>query len=393
MNKNKVYNQTAEELLERNRQQSELHSSPGAMNKRRFYREEHPTEIAAFKCMDGRLNLSLFTETPSGIIQPLRTMGGIFDLGDERLGKIIQESVEYAIKRKRRYMPLCTYHFSKGNAHRGCAGHDYDTKAAMQDAKRLAEQFRFTFADLGSGNGYGQEIYPIVVGLETDHHALYIHSSDGKKVFRVDEHLHDSLQMIRQEFVEMFPSMAPQMLADLLELVGRNQHHVQEIIALNRPPIDLEHRESVICFGRGFAWLHVPNKALIIGPFGNDLSASIATADSVILGNIKAKRIDPAKGIVVMTAGLYYNEGMNKRRIMLKSYDLYRYIKAELEKSVPELVNNYNVQYLVGITSHDTQLFTEIDVDEFEKRFNSGFALSDEEENAVTVDGETVEVK
>jgi hypothetical protein len=184
----------------------------------------------------------------------------------------------------------------------------------------------------------------------------------------------------------MFPGMDSVMLEDFVELVVRNQHHVKEIIAQDRHPMDLDHRESVICFGRGFDWLHVPNKALIIGPFGNDLSASIITAGNLILGNIKAGRVDPSKGVVVMTAGLFYTEGRNKHRIMLKSYELYSYAKKLLEENVPELFKISNVQYLVGLTSHDTREFTEIDVTEFFNRFDSGFKLTENEKQSIAIE-------
>lgn len=387
-------NATATWLLERNRIQSEDHSSPGAINQRKFYRAKHSTEITAFKCMDGRLNLPVYAKIPAGIIQPFRTMGGIFDLGDERLGKIIEEWVDYAIEDKgRRCMPLCTYHFSKGDTHRGCAGHKYNTTEALIGAKRLAEQFRFTYSGLGSGRGYGNEVYPIVVGLETDYESLLLHSEDGSKVFAVEDHLGASIDECRDTLVSMYPSMADGMLQDLLKLVEGNQQHIRDVKNLNREPIELEHRESVICFGRGFDWLHEPNKALIIGPFGNDLSSSITTAGSLLLKNINEGRIDPEKGLVVMTAGLYYKEGMNKNRIMLKAYDLYRYIKSVLEKNVPELMEKYDVQYLVGVTSHHTRLFTQIDVENFKDLFDNGFTLSEAEKEAITVSTEVVETQ
>lgn len=379
----KKYNKTAGWLLDLNAKQSAAYSTPEAKIKRRLYREQHPTEIGAFKCMDGRLNLPVFTETPPGIIQPFRTMGGIFDLGDERLGRIVEDSVKYAQKMRRRYLPLCTYHFSKGKQHRGCAGHKYDTIAGIKGAKRLAEQFRF-FHGKVSNDGFGYEVYPVVAGMETDMEALVFNSKDGK-IFSIADHVDASRETCTEKLREIFPDMPKRMFDDLLEPVIRNQHHVRELKKLDREPIDLEHRESTICFGRGFDWLHTPNKALIIGPFGNDLSDSIVTAGNLLVQNIEKGRIDPLNGIVIMTAGLYYEEGMNRNRINLKAYELYTYIKKVLEKNVPELFKACDVQYLVGVTSHDTRAFTEIDVTEYEKRFDDDFSVSPEEKEAITV--------
>src|SRR5258708_6668216 len=66
-------------IIETNRQNSE--EFVRQQHNRWLYRKLHTTEIAALKCMDGRLNLSLMTETPLGIIQPYRNIGGKFHLG------------------------------------------------------------------------------------------------------------------------------------------------------------------------------------------------------------------------------------------------------------------------------------------------------------------------
>lgn len=68
-------------LLEHNKQQSGLFCEPDTKGLRLQYRAMHPTEILAMKCMDGRLNLPLIAGIPLGIIQPLRGLGGKFDLG------------------------------------------------------------------------------------------------------------------------------------------------------------------------------------------------------------------------------------------------------------------------------------------------------------------------
>ncbi|NWF73057.1 MAG: hypothetical protein HXY51_08495, partial [Nitrospirae bacterium] len=48
----------------------------------------------ALKCMDGRLNLSVATNTPPGIIEPIRNLGGRFDLGWPHFGEVITEQVQ-----------------------------------------------------------------------------------------------------------------------------------------------------------------------------------------------------------------------------------------------------------------------------------------------------------
>ncbi len=86
-------------LLDHNREQSAEYCSPDADLWRRKYRIEHPTEIGALKCMDGRLNLAVITQTPPGIIQPFRNLGGQFCLGWPFFQEVIDEWVNYAISR------------------------------------------------------------------------------------------------------------------------------------------------------------------------------------------------------------------------------------------------------------------------------------------------------
>ena len=121
-------------ILRRNKEQPELFCDPKIRSARQQYRRDHPTEIFVQKCMDGRLNLSTYTEMPPGILQPFRNIGGRFDLGWPFYQEVIKESVLFAQARGRRCRVLATYHFSKGDPERGCAGWGYDTNAAKKAA-------------------------------------------------------------------------------------------------------------------------------------------------------------------------------------------------------------------------------------------------------------------
>ena len=85
------------QIITRNREQSALYCDPSERVRRATHRQAHPTEIAAFKCMDGRLDLARITMTPPGIIQPFRNVGGRFDLGWPFLSGVIDEWVDYTI--------------------------------------------------------------------------------------------------------------------------------------------------------------------------------------------------------------------------------------------------------------------------------------------------------
>src|SRR3989338_8766546 len=90
-----------QELLELNRAHSEEFVSPATATARRLWRAQHPTEIAAFKCMDGRINLPVITQLPLGIIAPWRNIGGRFDIGWPLFGSELREWRDYAVSRGR----------------------------------------------------------------------------------------------------------------------------------------------------------------------------------------------------------------------------------------------------------------------------------------------------
>jgi hypothetical protein len=94
---------------------------------RQRYNVQHPTAIMVMKCMDGRINIPIATQTPRGIIQPFRNLGGIFHLGWPHLGEVLMGAVNKAIHQGRQALMIITYHFAKGHERRGCAGFYYRT--------------------------------------------------------------------------------------------------------------------------------------------------------------------------------------------------------------------------------------------------------------------------
>jgi hypothetical protein len=58
-------------LKQHNAVYSQAYCSPDQELSRQLYLAQHPTRIAAFKCMDGRINLPIVTSKPFGIIDNL----------------------------------------------------------------------------------------------------------------------------------------------------------------------------------------------------------------------------------------------------------------------------------------------------------------------------------
>jgi hypothetical protein len=306
--------------------------SPEAWLARERYRAEHPTAIAVLKCMDGRVNIPVVTNTPVGILMPFRNLGGKFDLGWPHLGEVLAHHVQRMVHDGRRVLFLITYHFSRGDPHRGCAGFKYDTAAAMAHTYEIRHQVEQIF---GAAHG---TVYPLVVGLETDEDALVIHGHDGQKL---DLATHDAngQASLARDLAALLPDMPEQMRADLLPLLLGNLEHIAAVraqIARHERQLDIEHREWIICLGRGFDFLHTPNIALIIGPYSPNLDEPIKTAAGIIANNMAAGRV-PDDGLLLLTSVPYDEIGVDRARAELKSRFLSSFAADVIRQEFPAL--------------------------------------------------------
>ncbi len=213
-------------------------SSPETYLARQRYLAAHPTDIVALKCMDGRIDIPVATNTPPGIIQPFRNLAGIFNLGWPHLNEVLVHHVSHIVRTGRQILVLITYHFSKGDPSRGCAGFNYDTEAAIAHNHSIQEQFEFIF-----GQGHST-VYPVVVGFETDEDALILHGSDGGQL-NLAEIAPDQADSLRPWLAVLYPDMPGQMREDLLPLLRGNLERIAHVRQLNRT-LDIEHREWMI---------------------------------------------------------------------------------------------------------------------------------------------------
>jgi hypothetical protein len=339
-------------LLDRNKEQSQTFTSSDAVLWRRQYRAKYPTEIAALKCMDGRLNLALMTETPQGIIQPFRNIGGIFDLGWPFFGILMREWVEYAVSQGRNCLVLVTYHFSKGDPHRGCKGFAYDVSSAQKATEKLRRSFEHAF---GPSHHI---VYPIMVGIETDSDALILHGAHGtlNMFSEVDLSKEDLILRLRA----LYPDMGERILHDFVPLLRGNQRHIRSLKAEQRTVLDSDHREQILGIGRGFDWLHLPNKALLVGPYSYDLRTPISTAASILLDNLEQGRIPKNEGVVLMTSAVYRSAGGPEVNLAEdKARSLSAFALNAIEKDVPALMPY--LTSLAGIVDMNTRHFHRLD--------------------------------
>ncbi len=306
--------------------------SPEAWLARERYRSEHPTVIVALKCMDGRINIPVATHTPPGLVQPLRNLGGIFDLGWPHLGEVLAQQVLQTTRTGRRVIVLISYHWSKGCRQRGCAGFNYDTEAAIAHTYAIRRQVEHIFG------ATHDTVYPLVCGLETDEEALVIHGSDGATV-ELGAISAAEAATLEPRLAALLPDMPVQMRTDLLPLLLGNLEHIAQVreeARRHERTLDAEHREWAICLGRGFDFLHTPNVALIIGPYSPDLADPLRKAAGIIEANMLAGRI-PDDGFLLLTAAPYEEIGVDRARAELKAQFLARFAAGVLHSEFGDL--------------------------------------------------------
>jgi hypothetical protein len=93
---------------------------------------------------------------------------------------------------------------------------------------------------------------------------------------------------------------------------GAARAHLRAIRASQRAP-EVEHREWVLCVGRGFDVLHMPNHALIVGPYSPRLDQSIDTAAGIIESNMRAGRM-PDDGFLLLASVPFEEPGPDRAR-------------------------------------------------------------------------------
>lgn len=302
-------------------------ASPEAFLARKRYLASHPTAVLVLKCMDGRINIPVATQTPIGIIEPFRNLGGMFNLGWPHLGEVLTSHVQGVVSAGRRALVLITYHFSRGDPRRGCAGFAFDTQAAIAHTREIKAEVEYVF-----GTRHGT-VYPIVCGFETDEDALIVHGAEGRSLDLAT--FRDGAQALPHRLGALLPDMPEQMRADILPLLEGNLERIGEVRKTART-LDIEHREWIICVGRGFDFMHMPNLALIIGPYSPDLADPIRKAAEIIRNNMTHGRI-PDDGFLLLASSPYEEIGVDRARAELKSRFLSQFAAAVIAAEFPDL--------------------------------------------------------
>lgn len=378
----KYKNETTRRLIDLNGKQSRKFVEYENESLREFYREKFSIEILVHKCSDGRLSFAQLVSFVLGVLNLISQVGSFFDLGDSYLSAQVQEWIKNAMASKKKCLVISTYHFSKGDKQRGCAGHNNDTQQALMWAKKLVNQYRIMFGDLIEKS----VLYPIVVGMETDSDGLIFHGDFGK-IFSVTENINLGIGEIELRLAELYPRMPNDIRGDLTKLVLGNFEHVKSYHKKSKNPLDLVHRESSILVGEGcYGWMrHNPNIALVIGPYNNSLftfQRAIVTAGGIVLKNIEEGRVSKENGVTVMCTGLI-KKGTNYAAEVLKAILLHEICERVLMEKVPRL-GECNLEVIAGVIDKKDFLFHGIDVAAYKKGFAHDTNPSSEELDAIS---------
>lgn len=278
-----------EQILDINRQRSQEFRD--TVDKRRKYRREHPTEIAATLCMDGRVNLSFVCRIPFGIIYPFRNIGGKYDLGWPLMRASLDEWEKYSYQKRHSALLVITYHWSEGDMQRGCAGFEHDKKEAIKHMLKLKEQVDMC---------YPNRIHTLLVGIETDSEAVVVHGEGDQNIDMRGLAFEATAASLRELLGAVLPSCPQNVREDIIPLLLGNARHVLDVRNENRRLDDFKHCERILAIGQGFDWLVNRNFALIIGPCDPVLSDSITTAANIIRTSWKEGRI-PHSGVLFVS--------------------------------------------------------------------------------------------
>ena len=304
--------------------------------------------------MDSRVNFSLLTMTPSGVLQPWRNLGGRFNYGWPHFQELTRKWYKHA-SREGSLKPLMvhTYHFSESKKELGGRGWNCDTEASKKHCFELRNQCERLFG--------ARSVCAVSIGIETDTNALIVHSADETVL---DMRTLPDPRLVAISLSRMFPHFPTKVITDFAHLLAGNSEHISRIKLSQRTPEETDHKEWALMVGRAFDWLHIPDLALIVGPFDYNLETPIRTAASLILENIVSKRVDPNKyGIVMMSASPVYDRGngIELSGARMKAEFLAALTMRIIERDFPAL-DEY-MYPLVGTVDMQTRIFHRQDYD------------------------------
>jgi len=310
---------------------------------RSAYRESHSTEFALTKCMDGRVDVTLITGTPIGIITAFRSVGGIHNLEWKKFRRCLENWLNHAKAKKRSAVLIVTYHWSRGALQFGCKGFNYNLQAAVDGMSRFRRQVE---------SHYRGEIWPVMVGLETDTNSLIVHSPKGEILDLGLVYPDTGKSFLEEKLHSMFVGFPESVLKDLASLFLGNVQYINNNKVKSSEPLD--HQEQVLAIGDYVEWLPF-GFALKLGLHDPVLKQSIVVAASIIHDNLLSGRI-PNNGALFISVP--YWQPNQRQAAITQSNSLFQIANKSIRENYPDMRNFFNP--LVGVMDLSTNGFEKI---------------------------------
>lgn len=328
-----------DEILATNREHSCMFRR--TVDERRVYRRNHPTEIMATMCMDGRINLALMCGMFFGIVCPFRNIGGKYEIGWPLMRQAVDEWERFAYHMRRDCLMIVTYHWSHGDTKRGCAGFCNDREAAIRHMADFISEVK---------NCYGDRINTLLVGIETDSEAIVVHGEHGEVLDMRQEAIKGHDSHFRNALADMLPTFPEQVRNDIVPILLGNAKHVLEVMGEDRQLNDFMHRERVLVVGQGVNWFG-RNTALVVGHCDPVISEPIKMAATIIRANWKDGRI-PQGGVLM--ASTPYRRPEEKKGAVAEAKFMANLALKTVRIHLPDMEGFFTP--LVGVVDYDTRL-------------------------------------
>jgi hypothetical protein len=263
--------------------------------------------------MDGRVNFQRITGILPLLMIPNRNIGGIYSVDWPLfLNKMNRYEDQAHVDRVFAGM-IITYHYSDSECDKPpserelcCSGFNQNTDDAIAHMCHFRRQVEFCF---------GGRIWPIVIGIETDHEAIIVHGTDFKRTVKVTDLLNEDIDGIffadklARMLQDILPGFPKKVCWDLVPLLVGNIRHVRKIRieGIHRNPP--KHKEVGVGVGVGFEWF--PEGLLFaIGPCDPMLARPIVKAVGIVCNNMRSKRV-PENGVLLISAPYYRDVDLN----------------------------------------------------------------------------------
>ncbi|MEI6649949.1 MAG: hypothetical protein WCL23_00775 [Candidatus Moraniibacteriota bacterium] len=270
---------------------------------RKMIREKYNIAVTFVFCSDPRLRDIFFNLVP-GESWYKRGIGSIVNDADPLFRATFSRLLDKHEVRHLDHLYIQTYHFSKSDGQKCCAGQKYDADKARLSGEFETETARRIYR-------FKRFVYPILIGIETDLGEAIIHGYDGS-MLRSSEIGSMSDDAIYTRLYTMFrdttfnKSLPEKLKYYILErLIKGNVRYISEDHTETNEVLQRQH-QFVLGMGTGL-FAFPAGRVLIIPPFPLDKKLELIKGARLIRKVFDAGRIKHENGFILSTSTMFDN--------------------------------------------------------------------------------------